>query len=110
MRELEVVGNLKIPCPANEDALQVLLAAQDGSKVGRIDAGEWKNFLKANVVTPSGSQAATLKKLAVSMEELHRVVGDLATAQRALAETVARQQDDLRRLLPGAGGGGDVSC
>ena len=113
MRDLEKTGNLKIPCPTDTDALQKLLAAHDGNKVGRIDQGEWKAFLKANVVTPSASQEATLKKIAIAVDDLGRVVADLAATQRTLADTVARQQADIARLLPAAkaaGGGGELTA
>ena len=113
MQDLEKTGNLKIPCPTDTDALQKLLAAHDGNKVGRIDQGEWKAFLKANVVTPSASQEATLKKIAIAVDDLGRVVADLAATQRTLADTVARQQADIARLLPAAkaaGGGGELTA
>ena len=79
----------RVPAPFGL-ALQKLLAAHDGNKVGRIDQGEWKAFLKANVVTPSASQEATLKKIAIAVDDLGRVVADLAATQRTLADTVAR--------------------
>ena len=61
----------------------------------------------------SASQEATLKKIAIAVDDLGRVVADLAATQRTLADTVARQQADIARLLPAAkaaGGGGELTA